>query len=367
MHRLQLTRVALALLPLLATCFLVAPAASQAASSANVAALQVALKNMRLYKGKVDGVRGPLTKHGVVVLQRKRGLRTDGVAGPRTKRALGWRGRPALGSRVMRPGQRGWDVAALQFLLQARGFGAGRADGVYGRLTRQAVKRAQRMAGLRTDGLAGPKTITFLRGVRAGGDETPGGNGTVLVENPSTSPIAFIRPAPGPVTGTFGENRGTHRHSGVDFASPRGTPIKAAAAGTVIFAGFNSGGYGNLVVVQHTDGYTTWYAHMSRALASVGQRVAAGTRIGLVGSTGNSTGPHLHFEIRHFDTPLNPLTFLAPEATMARAATAGDAEHADHGEHTHEAGCTPLAAGNGGSGRGGGSNWIARARLCSGD
>lgn len=376
MHRLQLTRVALALLPLLALSALVAPAASQA-SSANVAALQVALKSMKLYKGKVDGVRGPLTKRGVVVLQRKRGLRADGVAGPRTKRALGWRGRPKLGSRVIRPGQRGWDVAAVQFLLQAGGFGAARADGVYGRLTRQAVKRAQGEAGLRKDGLVGPKTIAFLRRelLRGGGGGSTGGNGTVLIENPTVSPIAFIRPAPGPISGTFNEDRGTHRHSGVDFAAPRGTPIKASASGTVIFAGFNSGGYGNLVVVQHTDGYTTWYAHMSKVTTSVDARVAAGQQLGLVGSTGNSTGPHLHFEIRHFDTPLNPLPLLTPEATLASATVSGadgespaeqtedhGAEHAEgdeHAGHSHPTGCAPAGTGNGG-----GSNWIARARLC---
>ena len=71
---------------------------------ARVAALQSALKQLHLYSGLVDGVRGPLTRHGIVAFQRRRGLHVDGIAGPRTRRALGWRGGPGLGSRVMRPG-----------------------------------------------------------------------------------------------------------------------------------------------------------------------------------------------------------------------------------------------------------------------
>ena len=73
----------------------------------------------------------------MVAFQRHRGLAADGVAGPRTRRALGWRGRPGLGSRTMRIGNRGWDVAALQYLLQRAGHGAGRADGLFGPLTRR--------------------------------------------------------------------------------------------------------------------------------------------------------------------------------------------------------------------------------------
>ena len=135
---------------------------------ARVAALQSALTQLHLYSGLVDGVRGPLTRHGIVAFQRRSGLHVDGIAGPRTRRALGWRGRPGLGSRVMRCGDRGWDVAALQFLLQRAGDGSGRADGLFGPLTRGAVERAQASAGIAVDGLAGPQTIRAAarRGLR---------------------------------------------------------------------------------------------------------------------------------------------------------------------------------------------------------
>src|SRR5919112_494795 len=95
---------------------LVLPATADA-SRANVAALQVAMRALGLYTSTVDGIAGPLTRGAVRTYQRRRGLQVDGIAGPRTRRALGRRGRPRLGSRAMRKGVRGWDVAALQFLL----------------------------------------------------------------------------------------------------------------------------------------------------------------------------------------------------------------------------------------------------------
>src|SRR6201995_4219274 len=125
------------------------------ASTVETAALQSALQGLRLYSGFVDGVKGPLTLHGVRDLQRRRGLPVDGIAGPETRRALGWRGRPAGGSRVMRSGDGGGDGAALQFLLRRAGEGAGRADGLFGPLTRDAVERAQEALGIGGGGLEG--------------------------------------------------------------------------------------------------------------------------------------------------------------------------------------------------------------------
>lgn len=98
-------------------------------------------------------------------------------------------------------------------------------------------------------------------------------------------------------------------HPGLDFKGPRGAPIFAAAAGTVSFAGGRSG-YGNCVEISHGNGLVTRYAHMSRIEARVGEQVRAGTPIGLIGSTGRSTGPHLHFEVRINDRPVNPRPFL---------------------------------------------------------
>ena len=110
----------------------VAPARAEAAGSANVAALQVALRGSGLYGGTVDGVRGPGTTAAVRRLQSSHGLVADGVAGAQTRRTLGWRGGPSLGRRTLRSGHRGWDVAELQFKLAWRGFPSGTIDGGMG-------------------------------------------------------------------------------------------------------------------------------------------------------------------------------------------------------------------------------------------
>ncbi len=98
-------------------------------------------------------------------------------------------------------------------------------------------------------------------------------------------------------------------HSGVDLVAPSGTLVKAADGGDVIQAGYD-GGYGYSVVIYHGGGFATWYAHLSRILVSVGQRVERGQVVGLVGATGWATGPHLHFEVRINGVAQNPLGFL---------------------------------------------------------
>jgi murein DD-endopeptidase MepM/ murein hydrolase activator NlpD len=126
----------------------------------------------------------------------------------------------------------------------------------------------------------------------------------------------FAMPVRGGVTMTsgFGYRRdprgaGQRMHTGVDWAGPTGTPIYATAAGVVTQAG-RDGAYGNLVVVQHDFGIETYYAHLSSFAVRVGQRVSRGDRIGGMGSTGRSTGVHLHYEIRVGGRPINPLTYI---------------------------------------------------------
>jgi murein DD-endopeptidase MepM/ murein hydrolase activator NlpD len=98
-------------------------------------------------------------------------------------------------------------------------------------------------------------------------------------------------------------------HAGLDFRGPVGAPIYAAAKGKVSFAGVRNG-YGNCVEIDHGNGLMTRYAHMSAFRTRVGQTVDAGDVIGAIGSTGRSTGPHLHFEVRVHDRPVNPRPFL---------------------------------------------------------
>jgi murein DD-endopeptidase MepM/ murein hydrolase activator NlpD len=124
----------------------------------------------------------------------------------------------------------------------------------------------------------------------------------------SPSAAGLIWPVDAPITSPFGWRWG-RMHTGVDLGAPYGTPIKAAAAGTVIYAGW-LGGYGNLTVIDHGGGLATAYAHQSSIAVAVGQQVAQGEIIGNVGSTGHSTGPHLHFEVRVNGQPVDPLGYL---------------------------------------------------------
>ena len=124
----------------------------------------------------------------------------------------------------------------------------------------------------------------------------------------------FVFPVNGRITSGFGYRRhpilGTSRlHAGVDFGAPQGTTIYAADSGSVIYAGWY-GGYGRTVIVDHGGGITTLYAHSSRLFVSVGQAVTQGQAIAAIGSTGLSTGPHLHFEVRQNGNPVNPMAYL---------------------------------------------------------
>ena len=118
----------------------------------------------------------------------------------------------------------------------------------------------------------------------------------------------FIWPLRGRITSGFGWRWG-RMHNGIDIWARTGDPIAAARSGRVTFAGWN-GGYGNLIIISHGSGVETRYAHLSRINVSVGQQVASGQVIGRAGSTGFSTGPHLHFEIRMNGTPVDPRRYL---------------------------------------------------------
>ena len=122
------------------------------------------------------------------------------------------------------------------------------------------------------------------------------------------SGAGMVWPASGPVTSGFGTRWG-RLHAGIDIGAGTGAPIRAAKAGTVIFSGVQ-GGYGNVVIIEHGGGLTTLYAHMSRRGVSDGAEVGTGDYIGAVGSTGQSTGPHLHFETRVGGSPQNPRRYL---------------------------------------------------------
>jgi murein DD-endopeptidase MepM/ murein hydrolase activator NlpD len=130
----------------------------------------------------------------------------------------------------------------------------------------------------------------------------------------TTLPIARPMPADFETTSGFGARsdpftRGMAMHTGIDFRAPSGTPVRATAAGKVVESG-HTGGYGNMVEIDHGNGLTSRYAHLSVLDVDVGETVQKGTVIGRVGSTGRSTGPHLHYETRIDGDAADPLRFL---------------------------------------------------------
>jgi len=134
--------------------------------------------------------------------------------------------------------------------------------------------------------------------------------------------VSLRLPIRGAIRSVFGPRRdpinGRPRfHKGIDIAAPSGTPIQAAAAGRVVFSGRNKG-YGNMVMLEHADGRRTLYAHAEALYVKVGATVAAGQTIAAVGSTGHSTGPHVHFEIRVGDQAVNPLKNLTNDFVASR-------------------------------------------------
>jgi murein DD-endopeptidase MepM/ murein hydrolase activator NlpD len=135
---------------------------------------------------------------------------------------------------------------------------------------------------------------------------SPSSSGSASSSTPSSS--GFIWPVSAPITSPFGMRWGT-LHPGLDLGAPYGSAIHAAASGTVVWCGWMSG-YGNLVMIDHGGGIATAYGHQSRIAVGCNQQVSQGQVIGYVGSTGYSTGPHLHFEVRVNGTPVDPLGYL---------------------------------------------------------
>jgi murein DD-endopeptidase MepM/ murein hydrolase activator NlpD len=265
---------------------LAAPGTVLAAGDADVAALQVGLAAHDLYSDAVDGYVGP---HTIAGLRRLPGAST--LFAPATRAALGDYGAHPLGSRPLVAGTSGWDVAALQFMLAWHGFPSARFDGIFGPRTRAALVRFQRWAGIDPIAIAGPRTLAALR--------LP----------PAACPVPLSLPLDAGATDGFGP-RGSAFHTGIDYPAPTGTPVTAARAGVVRTAGWLPG-YGKVVELRHDQGVTTIYAHLSRIMVDPGRAVARGTVVGLVGQTGDATGPHLHFEVRVRGAAVDPAPALS--------------------------------------------------------
>ena len=177
---------------------------------------------------------------------------------------------------------------------------------------RRHERQAQLAASRARQAAAAQASAAQAAAAPATGGSSGGGGAAVTTFAAAPAPAVggggWVRPCSGPITSGFGPRWG-RLHAGIDFGAPMGSPIWAARDGVVSFAG-TMNGYGNIVLIDHGGGITTAYAHLSRIMVSPGQSVRAGQQIGAVGSTGNSTGPHLHFEVRINGTPTNPAAYL---------------------------------------------------------
>lgn len=170
------------------------------------------------------------------------------------------------------------------------------ADAALRKVIAESEARARRIAAEQEAARAAAARRSSTGGGGGGGGDTGGSGGT--------RSGGCIWPTRGTVTSEYGSRWG-RLHAGIDISAPIGTPIWAAKTGVVTFAGTQSG-YGNVVIISHADGMSTVYAHQSRIMVNDGQSVGQGDRIGSVGNTGRSTGPHLHFETRYGGSPQNP-------------------------------------------------------------
>ena len=139
--------------------------------------------------------------------------------------------------------------------------------------------------------------------------DVPGASSFLGDDTPVTTPTGW--PTNGFISSGYGLRwNGAEFHQGIDIAAEMGTPIVATADGVVTLAGWNAGGYGNMVDIDHGSGVSTRYGHASAVVVTPGQRVRRGQIIAYVGSTGHSTGPHLHYEVRLSGQPVNPTSYL---------------------------------------------------------
>ena len=277
-------------LPVVLLAVAVTPQAA-AAWDPGVAALQVGLHARGLYAGPIDGITGPATQKAIRKLQAHARISVDGVVGPKTRRALGHFARHRLGQRPLHVGNAGWDVASLQFQLAEHGFPSGSFDGIFGPHIDAALRRFQDYAGLKVDGVAGPATLKALG------------------KPPAAIPLPLAWPLTVHVIGDLFGPRGDRWHPGIDLPAPLGTPVYSARAGEVVWAAWRDG-YGFLVTVAHGHGERSMYAHLSRMDVRVGVWIGQGVRVGLIGATGDATGPHLHFEVRVHGAAVDPLRAL---------------------------------------------------------
>ncbi|WP_018157576.1 peptidoglycan-binding protein [Demetria terragena] len=255
-----------------------------------------------------DGSFGPATLTKVKGYQKSKGLSVDGVVGPNTWKALGGFPGTTTGAKpgnasapnecsvnVLRYGAKGSLVTTMQKRIKAT------ADGSFGPATLSAVKKYQKAKGLSADGIVGPRTWSALGGFPCGSGGGGGAGGDTGTP-PSSSGAQYKLPFPagashkitqGPM-GSF-SHKDKYSKYAVDFGMSTGSSVVASRSGSVYKASWDAYGGGNSVMVKDSSGYCMQYNHLSKISVGQGQNVTQGQRVGSAGSTGNSTGPHLHW------------------------------------------------------------------------
>jgi len=279
-----------------------------------------------------DGVYGVATERAVSAFQARSGLGADGVVGPVT-----WTRLMGLGKAALRAGAGKGDVAVIvrerpKTSADAARYAPARTEARHVAAPPRGEGRPSRHRHTpEAPDTTAPDPPTPDAGSREAGPAPK----APVAPKAKTRPVASPTPAPNAGSGTCGElrlsapvngvktspygPRGGRNHNGIDIAAPSGTPIKAAECGVVSFSGVE-GGYGNMVCVNHSSELQTCYAHMLRTAASTGQSVRKGQVIGYVGSTGQSTGPHVHFETRVKGQARDPEPYLRGGALPGRPA-----------------------------------------------
>jgi Meckel syndrome type 1 protein len=302
-----------------------------------------------------DGVFGPRTDRAVRVFQGRNSLLVDGIVGTHT-----W-------GTLFGPHGAAYDPVTprYQFKIQraskveeARVRPALAGKGPVAKIVLRTTPKAG--AGGGGGGGGAPRAQTTPAVDRSPTASTPEPTSAPAV---STTPVStscgsdrVIAPVKNyVVTGRFGEQRPGHIHQGIDLAVPYGSPIVAAACGVVIQAGSESG-YGNIVCIRHSSTFTTCYAHMSRFATRVGQQVHQGQLIGYVGTTGDATGPHVHFETRVNGTAVDPAPYLSGSKRVRSAHAASSAKSTSRSSSASRTRTASSASGPGATAAGGSSS-----------
>lgn len=289
-------------------------------TGSDVKTLQTMLNTVSNAGLTVDGKFGANTQAAVKKFQSANGLTADGICGAKTWAALTTQYNAIKSYSTVRNGSSGNDVRTLQTMLNAVSNAGLTVDGKFGANTQAAVKKFQSANGLAADGICGVKTWAALVS-RYNASRASSNTFIWPLSSSFTKITSYTGNRVNPITNQ------RQNHGGIDISATKGAAVYASAGGTLYVGNSGcthnygkstscgcGGGYGNYVYIKHSNGTYTYYAHLSTVDVKSGSTVSQGQKIGTVGSTGSSTGYHLHFEMRSgssSSTRVDPLNYVS--------------------------------------------------------